>query len=114
LIVPVPPSGARPLQPVVTLAKGIGALLGIPVIECVTTTRPATQLKGVLDRDERKKLLEGLHQVDAAHTNGKNVLLFDDLYRSGATMSAITDLLMTTGKAATVRVMTITRTRSNQ
>jgi predicted amidophosphoribosyltransferase len=52
--------------------------------------------------------------VDVAHTEGKKVLLVDDLYRSGATLNAITDLLLTEGKAASVSVLTITRTRSNQ
>jgi hypothetical protein len=36
LIVPVPPSGARRVQPVVILAKGIGEALNLPVAECVT------------------------------------------------------------------------------
>ncbi len=114
LIVPVPPSGIRAVQPVIVVARGIGAALGTPMVECITTTREATQLKGVLDPDKRNELLAGLHAVDPAHTAGKNVLLFDDLFRSGATMNAITDLLMTTGKAASVRALTITRTRSNQ
>ena len=114
LIVPVPPSGVRAVQPVIVVARGIGAALGTPVVECVTTTREATQLKGVLDPDKRNQLLAGLHAADPAHTAGKNVLLFDDLFRSGATMNAITDLLMTAGKAASVRALTITRTRSNQ
>lgn len=53
LIVPVPPSGARKVQPVVVLATGIGKALNIPVAECVTATRAATQLKGVMDREKR-------------------------------------------------------------
>jgi competence protein ComFC len=114
LIVPVPPSGARPVQPVITLANGIGAALNCPVSECVTTTRPATQLKGVLDPDKRKVLLDGPYRVDTTQAQGKNILLFDDLYRSGSTLSAITDLLLKHGKAASVRVLTVTRTRSNQ
>jgi competence protein ComFC len=52
--------------------------------------------------------------VDPAHTEGGHVLLFDDLFRSGATMNAITDVLLGKGKAASVRAFTITRTRSNQ
>lgn len=114
VIVPVPPSGARPVQPVITLAKGIGKALGVPVVECVGLTRSATQLKGVIDPEKRKELLAGLHSVDAAQTKGKKILLFDDLFRSGSTMNAITDLLIGTGKAASVRALTITRTRSNQ
>ena len=51
---------------------------------------------------------------NAHRTTGKNVLLFDDLFRSGATLNAITGLLLRQGQAASVRVLTITRTRSNQ
>jgi predicted amidophosphoribosyltransferase len=114
LIVPVPPSGKRAVQPVITLAKGIGEALGIPVAACVTTTRPATQLKGVIDPDKRKELLIGLYRVDRVQTKGKNILLFDDLYRSGSTLNAITEVLLKEGKAATVRAFAITRTRSKQ
>ena len=114
LIVPVPPSGVRAVQPVITLAKGIAAATGIPVEECVTLTRSATTLKGILDPAKRQELLAGLHAVDQLRTKGRNILLFDDLFRSGATMNAITDLLTSTGMAESVRVLTITRTRSNQ
>jgi len=114
LIVPVPPSGTRPLQPVITLAKGIGTVTKLPVVECVTLTRSGTELKGVIDVDKRKEFLAGLHAVDAAQTKGKRILLFDDLFRSGSTMNAITDLLLGAGEAASVSALTITRTRSNQ
>lgn len=114
LIVPVPPSGIRVVQPVILLAQGLGEALGLPVAECVTTTRAATALKGVMDLEIRRKLLDGLYAVDPAQTKGKSILLFDDLFRSGATMNAITEVLMGQGKAASVRALTITRTRSTQ
>jgi len=114
LIVPVPPSGVRALQPVITIARRMGELLGIRVVECVSTTRPTAQLKGVIDPDKRKELLSGLYAVDARQTEKRNVLLFDDLYRSGSTLNAITDLLMGAGQANSVSVLTVTRTRSNQ
>lgn len=96
------------------LANGIGAATGLPVVNCITTTRSATPLKTVDDPAQRQKLLTGLYSVDASFTAGKNVLLFDDLFRSGATLNAITDVLMRQGQAASVRVLTITRTRSKQ
>ena len=114
LIIPVPASTQRAVQPVQLLAEGIGAALGLPVISCVTITRSASQLKGITDPEKRKEALDGLHAVDARHTHGKNVLLFDDLFRSGATMNAITDVLSQQGRAANVYVLTITRTRSNR
>jgi competence protein ComFC len=114
LIVPVPPSGARAVQPVIIIAQGLGKELGLPVADCITTTRPATQLKGVMGAEKRKELLAGLYAVDATTTKGRNILLVDDLYRSGSTMNAITDVLLGPGKASSVRALAITRTRSNQ
>lgn len=40
------------------------------------------------------------------------ILLFDDLYRSGATMNAITEVLYDEGYADDIYALTITRTRS--
>jgi competence protein ComFC len=114
IIIPVPPSSMRAIQPVLVIATGIGAVLNIPVLNCVSTTRPTAQLKSVTDPEERKKLLHGLYAVDSEVTNGKNILLFDDLFRSGSTMNAITAVLLNEGRANTVRVLTITKTRSHQ
>lgn len=114
LIVPVPPSGARAVQPVIFIAQGLGKELGLPVAECITTTRPTIPLKGVIDAEKRKELLAGLYAVDAEKTKGRNILLVDDLYRSGSTMKAITGVLLGPGKATSVRTLAITRTRSNQ
>lgn len=112
-LVPVPPSAQRAFQPVLVLAEGIGRAIGLPVLTCITTTRSTTQLKNVNDPEERRKQVEGLYAVDA-QTRGLNILLFDDLFRSGSTMNAITDLLLCDGRAASVRALTITKTRSNR
>jgi len=113
LLVFVPPSATRALQPVAFVAYAIGAAVPLPVANCITTTRAAEPLKGVTDKERRKELLAGLHAVDAQQTRGKDILLFDDLFRSGSTLNAITDLLMGEGDAASVRALTITKTRSN-
>ena len=114
IIVPVPPSTPRTSQPVAVLGNALSQRLNVPLIECVKKTRDAPQLKNVYDLDERLRLLEGLHMVDASATNGRKILLFDDLYRSGATMNSITTLLYEQGKASDVFALTITRTRSNR
>jgi competence protein ComFC len=111
LIIPVPASTPRAIQPVTVMAEGVGAAIDLPVISCVDTTRPTTQLKAITDPDERKKALSGLHTVNSLHTSGKNILLFDDLFRSGSTLNAITNVLMRQGRAKEVCVLTITRTR---
>lgn len=113
-LVPVPPSKSRTIQPVTLLTNGISAALSLPVANCITATRATTELKGVDDPDQRRQLMEGLYAVDGTYTAGKNVLLFDDVYRSGTTLNTITDLLLGQGQAASVRVLTITKTRSHQ
>jgi competence protein ComFC len=111
-IVPVPPSTIRSVQPVYVLADALGQKLGIPVAHCLTTTRDPSPLKNVSDLDERIGLLAGLYAVDVTATIGKRILLFDDLYRSGATMNEITATLYDKGHAADVFALTLTRTRS--
>jgi predicted amidophosphoribosyltransferase len=74
LLIPVPPSVARRVQPVVLLAQAIGAAIKVPVAFCVTATRSTGQLKNITDPDERAEALAGLYAVDAKQTSGKNSL----------------------------------------
>jgi competence protein ComFC len=113
LIVPVPPSSQRKEQPVILIAHAIGARIGIPVFEdCVWKVRETSQLKNVFDFDERSRLLDGAFEIDRSVANGKTVLLFDDLYRSGATLNAVNSLLYDRGGAKDVLALALTRTRS--
>jgi competence protein ComFC len=112
LIVPVPPSTSRKEQPVILLAHAIGDRIGIPVFEdCVWKIRETSQLKNVFDFDERTRLLDGAFEIDRSATNGKTVLLFDDLYRSGATLNEVNSLLYDRGGAKDVLALALTRTR---
>jgi predicted amidophosphoribosyltransferase len=113
VIAPVPPSTHRAVQPVRLLADAISKNLNIPVVNAVQKIKETPQLNNVYDLDERTKILDGAFKIDPSLA-GKRVLLFDDLYRSGATMNAITVALLDDGKAADVMALTITRTRSNQ
>jgi competence protein ComFC len=114
VIVPVPPSQIRIIQPVILIAEGVGKALSKPVALCVSTTRSTGQLKNVTDPEERKEKVKDLYKVDATQVIGRSVLLMDDLFRSGTTLNAVTDLLMGEGKAKIVRAFTITKTRSNR
>jgi len=114
LIIPVPPSRKdRPKQPVLLLAEELGQRLGLPVrADAVTRVKELPELKNVYDYDTRIRLLSDAHQVDASLTSGHVVLLFDDLYRSGATMNAIARTLYDLGKVTDVFALALTRTRS--
>lgn len=112
-IIPAPPSRERDFQPVFEIAKHLGATLGIPLLnDCINKIKDTPELKDVYDYEERTKLLEGAYSIAPDSMEGKNILLFDDLYRSGATLNAITSILYSTGKAANVYVLALTRTRS--
>ena len=73
------------------------------------------QLKNVEDADERQKLLRESMSLSGDHdVSGKKILLIDDLYRSGATLSVATELLIEQGGAGSVSVLTMTKTRSRR
>lgn len=113
-IVPMPASNVRGVQPVVQIANALGKMLGLPVLEsCVSKTRKTPQLKDVYNYEERRKLLEGAFTVNRNQSAGKSLLLFDDLYRSGATMNAVARELARQGEAKEVFVLALTHTRSS-
>jgi len=111
-IVPVPPSRVRAIQPVLLLATGLAKELDLPVRDIVQREKSPKQLKDVFDYHERIKLLENVHNVTSTTVRGKSVLLVDDLYRSGATLNAVTEVLRTKGKVSAVYAFAPTRTRS--
>jgi competence protein ComFC len=113
LIIPAPPSTPRTEQPVILLARAIGERINVPVSEdCVWKTRETPQLKNVFDFDERLRLLDGAFEVDRPNVEDKTILLFDDLFRSGATLNAITSVLYDQGGASDILALTLTRTRN--
>jgi predicted amidophosphoribosyltransferase len=113
-IVPVPPSNVRSVQPVLQIVNALGRKLGVPVLNnCVVKTKRTPQLKDVYNYEERTKLLEGAFTVNRDQSAGKSLLLFDDLYRSGATMNAVARELAKTGEAKELFVLALTHTRSS-
>lgn len=113
LIVPMPASTARAVQPVMEVAKALAKKLRKSVApDAIRKVRETPGLKNVYDPEERRELLDGAFEVDRAKVDGKGVLLVDDLYRSGATANAVTVALFG-AHAARVYFLAATRTRSN-
>ena len=114
LIVPVPPSRkTRPQQPVLILAEELGRQLKLPVRpDAVALVKDMPELKNVYDYNARSRLLADAYRVDVSVTSGQVILLFDDLYRSGATMNAIGRALYDVGQVHDVVALALTRTRS--
>ena len=115
LIVAVPPSTPRREQPLILIARALAEQINVSISEdCVWKIRETPALKNADDYDQRWRLLDGAFDVDSTLVAGKTLLLFDDLYRSGATMNAITSALYDKGGAKDIFALTLTRTRSRQ
>lgn len=111
VVIPIPPSRRRYLQPVVAVGREVGRLRGLTVLEdAVGKVKGTRELKNIADWGERSEVLASAYSVDTPRTRGMRVLLFDDLYRSGATASVVTNLLLTSGEAERVFLLTLTET----
>jgi predicted amidophosphoribosyltransferase len=97
---------------VITLAGEIANLFKVPMLKsAIKKVKQIPELKNVYDAEKRKRLLDGVFTVNVAAIQGKHILLVDDLYRSGATMSAITEVLLGSG-ASKVYAFAFTQTRT--
>lgn len=116
LIIPIPPSNTtREFQPVYEMAKAIGKIIGLPVkFNILKKIKPTSQLKDIADPEIRREILKDAFSVNFNALFGKDVLIFDDLYRSGETLNAVCDAIMNKGNARGVYVLTITKTRSKR
>ena len=112
-IVPVPPSQARRLQPVLAVANALAKLLQVAVCaECLKKVKRTPQLKDLTDYDDRAEALRDAFEIDSKRTKGKRLLLFDDLHGSGATVRTIAEALMKDGGAKSVHLLTLTKKAS--
>ena len=115
-VLSVPPSDTRrSFQPVEAVAARIGEMLGLPAPDdYLLKARVTLPLKSLTGKHSRRVELEGAFDVADQRFAAMHVLLFDDLFRSGETLKAVTAALLFQGNAARVSVVTATSTRSNR
>ena len=115
-ILAVPPSEwRRSFQPVEKVASRIGEMLDLPAPDdYLLKAKQTMPLKGITDKRRRRKELNDAFAVQDKRFANRHVLLFDDLYRSGETLKAVTVALLFQGNVAMVSVVTATSTRSNR
>ncbi|MBC6445224.1 MAG: ComF family protein [Alphaproteobacteria bacterium GM202ARS2] len=115
-IVPIPPTDtSRQFQPVTEIALALGKAYDVDVlVDLLRKNSGGRQIKNVSDIEERQQLLREALSIKSEHQiAGCDILLVDDLYRSGATLNVATDLLYR-AEAGKVCVLTMTKTRSNR
>lgn len=112
-IVPVPHTEVRDIQPVPELCKGLSALSGKPVIDCLHRTKQITPLKLLQDKEAREREQSGSLEIDKELLSPfTKILLVDDIYRTGATVNECQRMLSKNGIVAQVAV--IVRIREHQ
>lgn len=112
VIVPVPPSKERKFQPLLAVAAALSERTSIPLCsECVSKVNATSQLKDETDYSKKVEALNSVLVVDPNLTRGARILLFDDLYQTGATVDTITRKLIQDGAAEAVYLLTLTKSR---
>ncbi len=113
VIVPIPPSRPREFQPVLAMAESLARELGVRYCDdCVVKVRETPELKSIFELEKRQSLLQDAFKVSKA-VSGKRVLLFDDLYRSGATAATVARALQAAG-VVDLYLLTVTMTRTRR
>jgi competence protein ComFC len=109
LMVPTPPSVTRKDQPVIDVAFALAELLEMPLsLSCLSKVKQTPQLKDIVEYDKRTEALQDAFNVRPDESTGKTLLLFDDLFGSGATARHIVEVLIKQGGAKAVYLLTLT------
>ena len=112
-IIPVPPAQARRVQPVLDVAEALAVLLQVLLCtDGLKKIKKTPQLKDLTDYHERTEALQDAFVIDPNETKGKSLLVFDDLYGSGATVRTIEEVLTKQGGAKSVHLLTLTKKAS--
>jgi len=111
-VVPMPPSKQRSFQPVAEIAGELARSMNLPLhTDSLRKIKATQQMKDVGDFGARVTALEAAFVSDEALA-GKAVLLFDDLFQSGATMNVAARTLKGQGRVKSVYALALTRTRN--
>ncbi len=108
MVVPVPPSQERAVDPVRSFCSALARRLKLPLELALVKTRQTDPQKELKTMPQKKANVAGAFGVKG-DVRGKRVLVVDDLYNSGATMEEVARVLKAHG-AKQVNVLTLTRT----
>jgi predicted amidophosphoribosyltransferase len=108
IVIPVPPTKDRDFQPVDELARAIAMYLNIGFSNKVLEKVEGFQSKNMAKTD---KNLEGSIVARTKATRPHTILLVDDLYSSGKTMSECVSVLRADPLLKKIYVLAMTRTR---
>ena len=113
LVIPMPASKVRNRQPVTEIAREFARLKGIPCYEnLIVKTKETPAMKDISSRDEKVGTLMDAFTVNDVLNEGLyDVLIIDDLFDTGSTLEAATNVLRGYNKIRNIYVATVTRKR---
>ncbi len=108
-VIPIPPSTRRDFDPVTLLARVLAEQLGVPALaDALAKTRSTKPQKEMTALAQKQSNVAGAFALKG-DVRGKRLILVDDLYDSGATLTEAARVL-SRGGAASLVVLTLTKT----
>lgn len=115
VIIPIPPSNLkRPYQPLLELTQKISEITRIPCNLNYLKKKQTIPLKSINDNIARQDILRNAFYIPDNRYRSKNILLIDDLFRSGETLNAAVNVLKKKGEIFETYVLAITKTRTKK
>jgi len=110
IILPVPPSNKfRRIQPVLLVSQSLSQEFDKTLRSDVLSSTNKEELKNVETSEKYDKIRESVTLIGDINRSSK-LLIFDDVFDSGSTINAITNVLMSNGYK-NIYVFTLTKTR---
>lgn len=109
-IIPVPPTKNRMYQPTIEIGKALAKSLHKYFVEDVLEKDPRVESKGLSAEDKYR--LSGTITQKKHATRKHSVLLIDDLYKTGATLSECVSVLRQDPQIDKIYVLTVTKTKN--
>ena len=113
LVIPMPASKTRHKQPVTEIAKEVARLKDVPCYEnLLVKTSDTPPMKDIATIKEKVSALMGAFTVyDVLKEGLYDVLIIDDLFDTGSSLEAATNVLRGYNKIRNIYVATVTRKR---
>lgn len=113
LIIPMPASRQRSRQPVIEIARELSRLMNIPCYEKLLLKETVTPpMKDIATIEEKvQTLMDAFNINDQLGEGLYDVLIVDDLYDTGSSLEAATNVLRQYSKIRNIYVSTVTRKR---
>ncbi len=110
VILPVPPSNNyRRIQPVRIISDSIAERFSIEAKHDILNSTNKEELKNLESDKKYKKIRDNLKVIKKLNQND-NILIVDDIFDSGSTLQAITDILNENGYK-NIYIFTLTKTK---